>query len=108
MDSKPVEDQAASAQKSSQEDISKADSDPNTLHVKVWSPFRVYFDGSATSISAVNLTGPFDILARHHNFITLVTACDLGLQTKDGLLKIRISGGVMHVRKNGVTVFLEV
>ncbi|SRR5260221_408935 len=82
--------------------------DPNSLHIKVWSPFRIYFDGTATSLSAVNLTGPFDILPRHHNFITLLTACDLGLQTKDGMLKIRISGGVMHVTKNAVKVFLEV
>jgi F0F1-type ATP synthase epsilon subunit len=81
------------------------------LHVKVWSPFKVYFDGTARSISGVNGTGTFDILPKHHNFITILNACDLQLDTKDGKdgqLKIRISGGVMHVRKDLVTVFLEV
>lgn len=78
------------------------------LHVKVWSPFQVYFDGEAKSISGVNGTGPFDILPRHRNFITLLDACDLVLQTQDGEVKIRISGGVMQVHKNVVTVFLEV
>ena len=79
-----------------------------TLLAKVWSPFRVYFNGRAKSISAVNGTGPFDVLARHHNFITLLNQCDLKLQTASGETTIKISGGVMHVHKNSVTVFLEV
>ncbi len=79
-----------------------------TLQAKVWSPFRVYFDGKAKSVSAVNGTGPFDILPHHHNFITLLNACDLALNTPDGKIKIKISGGVMHVHQNTVTVFLEV
>ena len=80
----------------------------DTLHVKVWSPFRVYFDGEANSISGVNGTGSFDVLPRHHNFITLLDPCDLQLISEHGNLSIRISGGVMHVRSNTVTVFLEV
>ncbi|MGI0133759.1 MAG: FoF1 ATP synthase subunit delta/epsilon [Candidatus Micrarchaeaceae archaeon] len=94
------------------EDTSAAKGEPKTtvniLHVKVWSPFQVYFDGDAKSVSGVNGTGPFDILPQHRNFITLLDACNLVLQTQDGEVKIRISGGVMQVRKNVVTVFLEV
>lgn len=78
------------------------------LHVKVWSPFKVYFDDEAKSVSGINGTGPFDILPQHHNFITLLDACNLMLQTQDGEVKIRISGGIMQVHKNTVTVFLEV
>ncbi len=78
------------------------------LHVKVWSPFQVYYDDEAKSVSGVNGTGPFDILPQHRNFITLLDACNLVLQTQDGEVKIRISGGVMQVHKNIVTVFLEV
>lgn len=80
----------------------------NTLRVKIWSPFRVYFDGDARSFSGVNATGPFDILPQHHNFISLLNQCELVLRTRDGDLRIRISGGVMQVHKNAVTVFLEV
>ncbi len=78
------------------------------LRVKVWSPFRIYFDGEATSISGVNATGPFDVLPRHRNFITLLQASDLALGSRDGPLRIRISGGVMQVHNDTVTVFLEV
>lgn len=80
-----------------------------TMEVKVYSPFRDYFDGPAFSISAVDATGPFDILPKHHNFISLLSACDLIVRTiKSGDQKIRISGGIMHVKADKVIVFLDV
>lgn len=82
--------------------------DGKAMRVKVYSPFRSYFDGQAQSISAVNGTGPFDILPRHHNFISLLSACDLVVRTKEGAKKIIISGGIMHVKADQVVVFLDV
>lgn len=79
-----------------------------TMHVKVYSPFQVYFDEAAYSISAVNGTGPFDILPKHHNFITLLDACELAVQAPLGQRRIRISGGIMHVKADDVAVFLDV
>jgi len=97
-----VEDPSASAATAS---VKKA---IDTLHVKVWSPFRTYFDGESKSVSGVNVTGPFDILPHHHNFISLLNACDLQLRTTAGDIRIHISGGVMQVHQNVVKVFLEV
>jgi hypothetical protein len=80
-----------------------------SMAVKVHSPFKDYYDGPAFSISAENATGPFDILPRHHNFITLLTACDIMVRTvSKGDQKIRISGGIMHVKADKVIVFLDV
>lgn len=83
-----------------------------TMHVRVAAPFQEYYDGQAFSISAVNLTGPFDILPKHHNFISLLTACDLMIRGvikgEPKLTKISISGGIMHVKQDDVTVFLDV
>lgn len=79
-----------------------------TMHVKVHSPFHVYFDEQAYSISGVNGTGPFDILPHHHNFITLLDPCDLDIRAPLGDKRIRISGGVMHVKADNVIVFLDV
>ncbi len=80
-----------------------------SMEVKVHSPFRDYYDGQAFSISAVNATGPFDILPKHHNFISLLSACDLIVRTvKSGDQKIRIAGGIMHVKADKVIVFLDV
>jgi len=39
------------------------------MFLKVYAPFKVYFEGDAYSISATNETGPFDILPKHHNFL---------------------------------------
>jgi F0F1-type ATP synthase epsilon subunit len=82
-----------------------------TMHVKVYSPFKVYFEDDAYSISGVNATGPFDILPHHHHFMTLLSPCELVVKTAGGPLpeqKIRISGGLMHVKADQVTVFLDV
>ena len=79
-----------------------------TMAVKVYSPFRVFFDEMANSISGVNDTGPFDILPHHHNFITLLKAGELVIQTLHGEQRIRISGGIMHVKADKVVVFLDV
>jgi ATP synthase delta/epsilon subunit-like protein len=80
-----------------------------SMQVKVYSPFHDYYDGPTFSLSAENDTGPFDILPRHHNFISLLSPCELVLRTvKQGEQRIRISGGIMHVKADRVTVFLDV
>ncbi len=79
------------------------------MAVKIYAPFKVYFDGPAASVSAVNDSGPFDILPRHKNFMCLL---------RPGEVKVRIAGkddfamtvnqAVMHVKSDKVTVFLDV
>lgn len=78
------------------------------MHVKVHAPYKVYFDGIADSVSAVNQTGPFDVLPRHHNFMTLLSAGDVVVRTSHGDEKFTISQGVMHVKADRAIVFLDV
>lgn len=78
------------------------------LYVKVHSPFKVYFEGEALSVTAENNTGPFDILPKHHKFITLLNACDLIVRSVEGEKRIRIARGIMHVKANVVNIFLDV
>ena len=78
------------------------------MHIKVYSPYKVYFDDDGESISAVNATGPFDILPQHHRFMTLLSPCEMVVRTKQRQEKIRISGGLMHVKSDQVTVFLDI
>lgn len=80
------------------------------MTVKVYSPFKVYYDEKSYSISGINATGPFDILPHHHNFMTLISACELNIRPVSGRKeqKIRISGGLMHVKADKVTVFLDI
>jgi len=79
------------------------------FHLKVYSPFRIYFEGEVNSVSAINDTGPFDVLAHHHNFLTLLNPCDLiirAIASNDE--NIKISRGIMQVKSNDVVVFLDV
>lgn len=82
--------------------------DAGKMMIKVYSPYQVYFDDQATSISAINDTGPFDILARHHRFLTLLSPCELIIAADKGEEKIKISRGIMYVKEDRVTVFLDV
>lgn len=80
-----------------------------TMAVKVASPFTRYYDGQAFSLSAVNATGPFDILPKHHNFMSLLQPCTLTIRTTSGdVKKIDIAGGLLHVKADKVTVFLDI
>jgi F-type H+-transporting ATPase subunit epsilon len=80
-----------------------------TMEVKIYAPFKTYFEGQAFSISAESATGPFDILPHHHNFITLLVPCDIIVRPiADADKRIRISGGIMHVKRDRVIVFLDV
>ncbi len=81
---------------------------PNLMHIKVYSPYKIYFDDDAESISAVSGTGNFDILPRHHNFMTLLKPCDIIVRAKGKEHIIRINQGVMHVKSNQAIVFLDV
>ncbi len=85
-----------------------ATGDATHMHIKVYAPFKVYFDGLAESISAENLTGPFDILAGHHNFMTLLSPCDIMVRNGEQEEKVTINRGIMHVKKDEVIVFLDV
>ena len=78
------------------------------IHVKVYSPYQSYFEDNAYSISGLNNTGPFDVLPRHHNFITLLNPCILEIKIPNATKRIRISKGVMHVKADRVIVFLDV
>lgn len=84
-------------------------SDKAGMRVHVHSPFRDYYDGLAFSLTAESATGTFDILPRHHNFISLLLPCEIVIRTVDeGERKIRISGGIIHVKADQVIVFLDV
>lgn len=83
------------------------DSKPH-MAVKVYAPFQVYYEGNAYSVSAVNATGPFDILPHHHNFLCMLTPCNLVIQTADGEKIVKVSRALMNVKADSVVVFMDV
>lgn len=80
-----------------------------TMAVKIYAPFQVYFEGEAYSFSAVNETGPFDILPKHHNFLCMLVPCDVKVKPVDGDERvIKVHRALMHVKADKVVVFMDV
>ena len=79
-----------------------------TISVKVYAPFKVYFEGEAYSLSAVNAIGPFDILPQHHNFLCMLVPSTLQIEGIGGVKTVKISRALMHVNANRVVVFMDV
>jgi len=82
-----------------------------TMRVKIYSPFKTFYDEDSLSVSAVNATGPFDILPHHHNFMTLLEPGIVAIRPANQTppeQKIRISGGLMHVKADKITIFLDI
>ncbi len=79
------------------------------MQVKVAAPFRTYFEGEAASVSAANDTGPFDVLPRHKNFMTILKPGQLTVRVPQRPdFNLSIERAVMHVKDDKVTVFLDV
>jgi len=79
------------------------------MSAKVYAPFRIYYEGRAHSISAVNDVGPFDILPGHRNFLCMLVPCEIKVDTPDkGIVSIKINRALMHVKADHVSVFVDV
>ena len=105
---KPEEKEAQKPEAEPKDDLPKQEIPAGKMHVKVYAPFKSYFNGIADNLSAVNATGPFDILPQHKNFMTLLSACEIVIRNDGKEEKVKITRGVMHVKKDDVIVFLDV
>jgi F0F1-type ATP synthase epsilon subunit len=85
------------------------DSTPKTMRVKIYAPFKIYYDAAATSLTAANGVGQFDVLQGHHNFISLLTPGEVMVRTEGKPdFKMNIERGLIHVKADEVKVFLDV
>lgn len=76
------------------------------IKVKVLSPTQAFYDGPAVSVSAINKVGPFDVLANHANFFSLLTKGDIVVNTGTQSLTFPITHGILKVHNNNVTLFI--
>ena len=109
-----ADDKAAEAEKPAEAAAEAKDGDKPAngtgplMAIKVYAPFRVYYEGEALSITAVNETGPFDVLPHHHNFLCMLVPCELIIKTPYETKTVKISRALMHVKAEKVTVFVDV
>jgi len=86
-----------------------ADTAAKTMKVKIYAPFKIYFDGQGSSVTALNRVGPFDVLPGHHNFISLLEPGQITVrQPNQEDFKMEIARGIIHVKADEIKVFLDV
>ncbi len=113
-DGQPVSNVSGSAKNDAHESVKNvtaydAKPTPGLLRVKIYTPFKIFYEGDARSITAVNETGQFDILPEHHNFITMLKPCDVVVEMpKQEKKVIPIARGLMHVKADKLIIFLDV
>jgi F0F1-type ATP synthase epsilon subunit len=78
------------------------------LHVKIMSPTQILYEGAALSVSANNKVGPFDILADHANFFSLLSEGSILVNIGMRTLTIPVQQGIIKVTNNSVTLFIDI
>ena len=78
------------------------------LLVQVRNPETLLYSGNAVAVSSINEVGPFDVLPRHENFISLVNTKIVIFQDKHLKKEIPIEKGVMKAKANLIHIFLGV
>ncbi|MEI8073028.1 MAG: hypothetical protein WCH00_02990 [Candidatus Saccharibacteria bacterium] len=79
-----------------------------TFQLKIFSPFNTYFDGQALAMSAENGSGPFDILAKHEDFLSILVPCTVVVRTTQGRQEIPLERGILQVNNQAVWLFANI
>jgi F0F1-type ATP synthase epsilon subunit len=77
------------------------------LKVTARSPFHVFYEGDAKSVSAVNPVGQFDILSGHADFFSVLSPGEVTIETSGNPITFGISNGIIAVRDNEVMLFVN-
>lgn len=80
--------------------------DTKTLQVIARAPFHIYYEGPASSVSAINKVGDFDILPGHADFFSVLESCEVIIETDGGEpVRFNLSNGIVAVRDDEVMLF---
>lgn len=77
------------------------------LNVIARSPFELYYEGEANSVSATNRIGQFDVLPGHADFFSMLTPGEVSIQTDSEPITIDAKSGIITVRDNQAYLFLN-
>ena len=78
------------------------------LNVRISNPDKQIWEGQAKSVSSENLSGPFDILPLHANFITLIENKPIKIVTAEGKKEFTFPNAIIYASKNYVLIYTEV
>ena len=79
----------------------------SVLTVIVRNKDKVLYNGQAYAVSAINDKGPFDILAQHENFISLIRDKVIIHTDAKEKQEIQIENGILRVSKNKIYIHVN-
>ena len=78
------------------------------MNLEIISPEKVVYTGEAEQVTLPGLSGSFTILDRHAPIISALNKGTLTYQANGGNVELAINGGFVEVKKNIVSVCIEV
>jgi F0F1-type ATP synthase epsilon subunit len=85
-----------------------AKNDLKQLKVIARAPFHIYYEGPAKVVSAANRVGEFDVLPGHADFFSVMVACKIIIETDSDNISFSITGGIIGVRNDEVSIFVNI
>ena len=77
------------------------------LSINVVTPYGEVFSGESTGCTAPGIDGEFSILESHASFISLLQVGEVRMEVEGKTRLMAISGGVLEVRKNVISIMAE-
>ena len=77
------------------------------LTVIARAPFKLYYEGEATSVTAANKVGVFDVLPGHADFFSVLIPGEIIIETSGEPTKFEVNNGIVTVRDNQVMLFVN-
>ncbi|EGN55654.1 hypothetical protein PRBRB14_25320 [Hallella multisaccharivorax DSM 17128] len=77
------------------------------LRLKIISPEKVIFDGEVESLKVPGTQGSFEILDNHAPIISSLDKGEVEYKGKQGVGKLTILGGFVEVKKNEISLCIE-
>ena len=78
------------------------------LNVIARAPFHVYYEGKASSLTATNKVGKFDILPGHADMFSVLSPGEVVIETETDPVAFDIESGIITVRDDEVMLFVNV
>jgi F0F1-type ATP synthase epsilon subunit len=79
----------------------------SVLTVVVRNRDKILYNGRAYAVTAVNEKGPFDVLAEHENFISLIKDKLIVHTTPKEQTEFQIENGIVRVYKDKVYIYVN-
>ena len=78
-----------------------------TIHLTIRNRENILYDADVRAITALNGSGPFDVLPEHANFISVIEKYVIIHEASGKTNQMKIEIAVLHVHEGAVDIYLS-